>query len=187
MFKISRTLGLFVLATSFSMAQNDNTSVQEIVAAKYAEGKSDEAKAFLDQMEKDYVLAALYMKGVLYINGCYNNGIRNPREASIYFAKAAALNYPPALAALADSFLDGDGTQKDEKEAFRLYKQAADLGNGAGQFNVAILYRDGTGTKKSILKALHYLDLASENESLGALREDARKLHDAILPEWKPK
>ncbi len=186
MSKILRIISLLLLATSFSIA-SENTSVQAIVVAKYAEGKQDEAKAFLDEMEKEYVLEALYMKGVLYINGCYNNGIRNPREASIYFSKAAALNYPPALAALADSFLDGDGTQKDEKEAFRLYKKAADLGNGGGQFNVAILYRDGTGTKRSALKALHYLDLAAENESLGALREDARKLHDEILASWKSK
>ncbi|MES2252995.1 MAG: tetratricopeptide repeat protein [Pseudomonadota bacterium] len=174
---------LCLASTAFSKSQLDASHITSFVESQFANGKPEEACKFLDHLEKEYVPEALYLKGVLILNGVYNGGVRNPREASIYFAKAAALKYAPAIAALGDSYLDGDGTEKNEKEAFRLYKQAADLGNGAAQFNVAILYRDGIGTKQSQKMALKYMRMAAKNKELVEIHEDAHVIINEILDE----
>ena len=175
---------LFLATTAFSDSETNKTShITSFVESQLSNGKPEEACKFLDQLEKEYVPEALYLKGVLILNGVYNKGIRNPREASVYFAKAAALQYLPAIAALADSYLDGDGTEKDEKQAFILYKQAADLGDGSAQFNVAILYRDGIGTKKSTKMALKYMRMAANNRELEEIHDDAHVIIEEILDE----
>ncbi len=177
---------LLLANTTFANNGNSPKNVSHIttfVESQFANGKPEEACKFLDHLEKEYVAEALYLKGVLILNGVYDNGTRNPRNASIYFAKAAALKYPAALTALADSYLDGDGTEKNETEAFRLYKQAADMGSGSAQFNVAILYRDGVGTKKSPRKALKYMRMASKNKELEDIHEDAHVIINEILEE----
>lgn len=177
----------FLVTTAFSGNKVNNTSntshITAYVESQFANGKPEEACKFIDKLEKEYIAEALYLKGILLLNGVYNKGIRNPREASIYFAKAAGLKYPAAIAALADSYLDGDGTEKNEQEAFRLYKQAADLGSGSAQFNVAILYRDGIGTKKSPKKALKYMRMAAKNKELKDIHEDAHIIIEEILDE----
>ena len=177
------TAYLFLASTAFSASDTTPGHITTFVESQFASGNPEIACQFLDALEKKYVPEALYMKGVLYLNGIYDKGIRNPRDASIYFAKAAALQYAPAIAALADSYLDGDGTEKNEKEAFKLYKQAADLGNGSAQFNVAILYRDGIGTKKSPKQALKYMRMAAKNSELEEIHEDAHVIIVEILDE----
>ncbi len=178
---------LLLASTAFSDNSTSNTHhtshITSFVESQFANGKPEEACKFLDHLEKEYVPEALYLKGVLVLNGVYDNGIRNPRDASIYFAKAAALKHPAAIAALADSYLDGDGTEKNEEEAFRLYKQAADLGSGSAQFNLAILYRDGIGTEKSPNMALKYMRMAAKNKELEDINEDAHVIINEILEE----
>jgi TPR repeat protein len=178
---------LLLATTAFSDNSADNTHhtshITSFVESQFANGKPEEACKFLDQLEKEYVPEALYLKGVLILNGVYDKGTRNPRDASIYFAKAAALKYPAAITALADSYLDGDGTEKNEAEAFRLYKQAADMGSGSAQFNVAILYRDGVGTEKSPKRALKYMRMAANNKELEDIHEDAHIIIEEILDE----
>jgi TPR repeat protein len=156
-------------------------SIVEFVQDEIEKGNIANMLAFLDALEDQYIPEALYTKGILTLNGYYSNGIRNPREATSYFSKAAAKGYVPAYTALADSFLSGDGAVKNEKGAFALYKQAADLGDGVAQFNVAILYRDGIGVEKSIKKSLFYSKKASQNKTLKELQENARIIHKNLL------
>jgi TPR repeat protein len=84
------------------------------------------------------------------------------------------------MRALADSYLDGDGAEKNPEEAFRLYKEAADKGDGPAQFNCGILYRDGIGVKRSYDHAIHYLDRASRNRQLGNVAEDAAQIANGV-------
>lgn len=179
---------LLLASTAFADSHSSpdfprSSHITSFVESQFANGKPEEACKFLDHLEKEHIPEALYLKGVLILNGVYDKGVRNPREASLYFAKAAALKYPPAIAALADSYLDGDGTEKNPKEAFRLYKQSADLGNGSAQFNVAILYRDGIGTKQSPKMALKYMRMAAKNKELIEIHEDANIIINEILDE----
>ncbi|MDP3371327.1 MAG: tetratricopeptide repeat protein [Candidatus Paracaedibacteraceae bacterium] len=171
----------------FCETSSQEDSISSFIDTYIESGNTHKARKFLDLLEKKYLPEALFLKGVALLSGLYNNGTRNPREATIYFGKAAALKYPPAIAALADSYLDGDGAKKDEKVAFLLYKQAADLNDGAAQFNVAILYRDGIGTKKSLKMALKYMRLAAKHQDLIHLREDAEEIINEIIEEKKHK
>jgi TPR repeat protein len=159
--------------------------ITSFIETEFANGKEEEACKLLDDLEKKYVPEALYLKGVLILNGVYDKGVRNPVEATRYFSKAAALNYAPALAALADSYLDGDGAFKDQVAAFQLYQKAADLGNGSAQFNVAILYRDGIGTKKSLKLALKYMKMVVNNKETEEIKDDAQVIVDEIIFEMK--
>lgn len=179
----------FVSTTAFSEAVSTDTidSIAPFVEAFIEGGKVHEACELLDRLEHQYLPEALFLKGIAYLTGVYDKGVRNPRQASVYFAKAAALKYSPAIAALADSYLDGDGTEKNEEEAFRLYKKAADVGEGSAQFNVAILYRDGIGTKKSPHLALTYMRKAAKNKDLVEIREEAEEIISEIIDEIKHK
>lgn len=129
---------------------------------------------------KDGIAYAHYIKGLLLLAGFYNQGEKNPREATIEFSKAAALGFRDAYTSLADSFLNGDGAQKDEQQAFKYYKIAADLGHAPAQFNLAVLYRDGIGVKSSKKMAKKYFKLAAANDSLGELRKKAQQLFEQV-------
>lgn len=174
----------FIVLSNFLYAVTqtpfDGALLHEIEDAINTEHQ-EKALCYLKKEVERYNLEALYVMGVLYLNGCYNGGIRNPREATIYFAKAAAKGYVPAISALADSFLNGDGAQESQSYAFELYKKAADLGYGIAQFHVAVLYRDGIGVKKSLSKARKYFKMAFENKYFKDLQDEARKLHDELL------
>jgi TPR repeat protein len=165
---------LFIYVALLAPLFAEGGHIQAFVEAKYADGKPEEARAFIDSLEENNIPEALYVKGILYLNGCY--GKPDARQATIYFAKAAALNYPCGIRALADSYLEGDGAEQNVYEAFRLYKQAADFGDGPAQFNVAVIYRDGVGTEQSYKKAIYYFKLAEQNEHLGDVAEDAYHL-----------
>ncbi len=129
---------------------------------------------------KDGVAYAHYIKGILMLEGFYSNGSKNSREATLQFSKSAALGFRDAYTCLADSFLHGDGSPKDEKAAFNYYKKAADLGHGTAQFNLAVLYRDGIGVKASKKMAQKYFKLAANNDSLGELKMKAQQLLEQI-------
>jgi TPR repeat protein len=159
--------------------------ILDFVQAGIEGGQKNFVMPILEHYVDAYVPEALYVKGVLYLNGCYNDGVRNPREGTIYFAKAAALGYVPAMSALADSYLNGDGAIENTTEAVRLYTQAAKKGDGIAQFNLAVLYRDGIGVKSSIEKAMHYFKCAAHNPELSALNDEAQKLHDELVAERK--
>lgn len=136
---------------------------------------------------KQGIAYAHYIKGILLLSGFYNQGIRNPREATIEFSKSAALGFRDAYTSLADSFLNGDGAQKNERQAFIYYRIAADLGHAPAQFNLAVLYRDGIGVKPSKKMAKKYFKLAASNDSLGELRHRAHQLFEQVHASFSSK
>lgn len=150
-----------------------------------ASDKRAETMDLLEHYVDENIPEALYIKGILLLNGCYNQGQRNPREATLYFSRAAAMDFIPALSALADSFLNGDGAELNESAAFKYYKIAADLGYGTAQFNLAVLYRDGIGTKPSVAMAKKYFKMASQNPELKDLQEEALQLYNELVSSAK--
>jgi TPR repeat protein len=50
--------------------------------------------------------------------------------------------------AYADALNTGEGTRKNEKKAFELYKKCAEVGIPPAYMNVANMYLSGTGTTK---------------------------------------
>ena len=57
---------------------------------------------------------------------------------------------------LATRYQYGKDVAKDEKQAFALFKAAADQGISAAQLNVGRMYADGIGTKKDEVLARKY-------------------------------
>lgn len=175
------TLAL-LLQTMIAYTQTSPQShpVLDFVQAGFDDSNKEVIIRVLNKLELENLPEALYVKGILYLNGCFNEGKRNAREATIYFSKSAAQGYVPAISALADSYLDGDGAIENQEYAFKLYKQAADKGHGSAQFNLAVLYRDGVGVKKSIKKARFYFKLALKNPMIEDLHDEIIRLIDDL-------
>jgi hypothetical protein len=76
-----------------------------------------------------------YMKGIEELIGVRTNAYL----ANEHFKRAADMNYAPAIKALADSCYSGDGVDEDKNQALLLYLRAADLGDGAAQFNAGVI------------------------------------------------
>ena len=57
----------------------------------------------------------------------------------------------------------GLGTQKNLKEAFKIYQEAANEGNNANaQFNTGLMYLKGEGVEKDSSKTFEYWTKSSE-------------------------
>ena len=120
---------------------------------------------------------------------CYVRGFgveKSYSKALTLFSEAAAFNDPTALAGMGyllmdDSNLeDGDGDPmvdysstkcdivKDDKEAFRCLKLAADLGSDWGQSNLAHMYLNGRGTTQNEQIAIELCKRAASGGYYGA-------------------
>lgn len=139
----------------------------------------DVVQRYLDNLVEIGSTEALYLKGYCLLNGyAYPT---NKEEANSYFKRAADKNFPPALASLGDSYLEGDGVKKDPLEALICYEKASKLGYGPAQFNVGILFMRGKLVPKDLDKAEIYLRMAKDNPTLGDLQQDATAYYNEVL------
>lgn len=73
---------------------------------------------------------------------------------------------------LAISYYQGNmGYEKDWKEAFRLFKQAADKGNPYSQISLAQMYRDGEAVEVNLKRALYWFKMAKQQDISSAKDE----------------
>ena len=86
------------------------------------------------------------------------------------------MKYPTAQADLGAMYEDGrGGLAKDDREAARLYKLAADQGYAEGQNKLGIFYRDGRGgLEKDEHEAVRLFRLAAAQGSDSAKRNLAQ-------------
>ena len=70
----------------------------------------------------------------------------------------------------ANCYKEGVGTEQDFKKAYRLYTQAAQLGNAAAYSNLGYLSLAGQGVKKDLVEAAFWFTLSSRDGN-----EDAQK------------
>jgi TPR repeat protein len=59
---------------------------------------------------------------------------------------------------LAIAYYRGERTEVDHKEAFKLFKLAAEAGHSFAQLNLAQMYRDGEGTQQDQKAALYWFN-----------------------------
>jgi TPR repeat protein len=85
---------------------------------------------------------------------------KNPFKKTELLHKAIELGSIAAITYLAWVYMDGKGVTKDETEAFKLYKKAADLGCIHSQSMTSYCYRKGIGTEQNLGLADHYSVLA---------------------------
>jgi hypothetical protein len=117
-----------------------------------------------------------YMKGIEEIMGV--RGTTNAFLANEHFKRAADMDYAPAIKALADSYYSGDGIDQDLHKALLLYLRASDLGDGSAQFNVGVILLRGYAGTQNFELAFYYLCLATMNEGLDEMAQDAAIYRD---------
>lgn len=115
-----------------------------------------------------------YMKGIEELIGVRTNAYL----ANEHFKRATDMDYPPAIKALADSYYSGDGVDKNHQQALALYIRASDLGDGAAQFNAGVILLRGYAGEPDIALAYYYLCLATMNEGLDEMAQDAAIYRD---------
>ncbi len=59
-------------------------------------------------------------------------------------------------------FEEGRGVEKDEAEAVRLYRLAADQGDAAAQYNLGRMFEKGKGVEKDEAKAVRLYRLSAK-------------------------
>jgi TPR repeat protein len=96
--------------------------------------------------------------GELYATG--NFVPKNRVNAENYLVAAAENNaYSPYLLGL--RFLQGDGVEKNNNSAARLFKMAAFNGNADAQYELGQCYWNGRGVRKNLILAYVWINLAS--------------------------
>lgn len=115
-----------------------------------------------------------YMKGIEEMMGVKTNAFL----ANEHFKRAADMDYAPAIKALADSYYSGDGIDQDMHKALLLYIRASDLGDGSAQFNAGVILLRGYVGSQNFELAFYYLCLATMNEGLDEMAQDAAIYRD---------
>lgn len=76
-----------------------------------------------------------------------------------YIQKAANQDLPLAINELGCLYLEGNGIQRNDIEAAKCFKKAADLGLESGDVNYSICLFEGKGVQKNIDEAVKYLKM----------------------------
>ena len=89
--------------------------------------------------------------------------MKDMKEAVKWYSRAA-LEYQYALAQknLGRCYEEGSGVVKDEREAFRWYRLAAEQGNAEAQVDLGNCYLDGIGASKDSKEAVYWYRKAAE-------------------------
>ena len=110
--------------------------------------------------------------GVMYRDGIGVNV--NNEEARKYFELSAEQGNLSGRMNFAD-ILSKSNDESDLKAAVRMYHKAASLGDGRACYRLALMYRDGIGTKADVDSAVEWFKKASDKNVPNAL-EDLQKL-----------
>ena len=116
---------------------------------------------------QDYALAQSAL-GNMYWQGYIVD--QNFTEAVKWYSKAVAQKHPDAMAQhnLGLCYANGQGIEKDLKEAFKLFKASAEQGSADGQFQLAQAYNLGEGTDKNPKEAFRWYKTAAEKGNVRA-------------------
>ena len=105
--------------------------------------------------------------GILYANG---RGVRQDfTKAEEWYLKSANQNYTLAQRNLADLYLDGRGSvPSNSQKAVKYLKLAADKGDADCQYNLGVVYVEGTRTAKNDALGFKYFTAAAKQEQPNA-------------------
>jgi TPR repeat protein len=121
----------------------------------------EEGKKWLRRAADANMAHAQYVTGKMYDDGEFEVR-RDPVEAHRWFLKAAQQGHTQAQVALANQFLDGRGTPRDNAQAFIWYKKAAEGGDMTAQYVAGSFYeRGGDGVKQNLNVARAYYAAAA--------------------------
>lgn len=121
---------------------------------KYDFKDNERAIHWLDVGEEMGIPRILYAIGVEYKDGEILD--ENPSLAFSHFKSAAEKDYEFSYYELANCYLNGYGTYKDENLAFQWMEKAAIYGDASAQCDLGHMYLNGNGTLKDTQKAIKW-------------------------------
>jgi len=112
--------------------------------------------------EAPFVSAAFVALGVYYLTGIPGELVADEAQARRLFSYAA-LYYGDAEAQyqLATMLAAGQGGRKDERQAARWLKLAAEQGHAQAQADLGRILIEGTGVRRDVIEGLKWLALAA--------------------------
>jgi TPR repeat protein len=165
------------------------------LARMYATGdgvKEDDSKAFqiYSRIANDnadgnprgrdapFVADAFVAMGEYLRSGIPDRIAPDESRARRFFAYAASyFGDPEAQYHLAQMYLNGEGGEKNERQAVRWFKLAANKGHARAQATFGRLLFEGVGVARNPTKGLMWLDLAAQSAggdpAIEEMREDA--------------
>ncbi|KAK8893187.1 hypothetical protein M9Y10_021602 [Tritrichomonas musculus] len=136
--------------------------------------EKEAARLYRVCIRRGYV-PAMVKYGEMLADG--RGGVRDIDEARRLFVHAIQNGYASAYVSLGQLNLNEEKDKdKNEKEATRLFKKAADAGNVRGLIQYAVSLEEGIGVKKDVVKALELYQEAIKKGSIIALTKAARLL-----------
>ena len=104
-------------------------------------------------------------------------------DATLYYQKAAAQGYLPAVTEVGIAFLYGIGVKRDFQKAFRYLERAAEAGLPKAQYTLGRAYESGIGVTKNRIMALKWYILAAERQHAAATSRIEDISHKTKKPE----
>lgn len=104
--------------------------------------------AMLGSIDSSFFLANNYLEG---------KTVKKDINKSIFWhEKLAKKEYVPSIFTLGQIYLNSNLIKKDSKKAFSYFLQAARLDHREAQKQIAYMYKEGIGTKKSNWKSKYW-------------------------------
>ena len=167
-------------------AQSGLTEAQGLLASLYLDGKlvtrdREQVRVWLEQAAQAGDLDAQFHFGVIH----QESQPPNMTEALRWFRAAAEKLHPPALNAIGAVFGNGHGVAVDHAKAARYYKAAAALGESTAQLNLGLVYMQGSGLQRDLVRSLIWLEIFLRNQE-HVLREEGLRLHEVAIEALSP-
>ena len=123
------------------------------------------------QLDSITLAACVYHqnKAMIYYNQ------KRYKEALTMFAELAQYQYPPAIYYVGICYLNGTGLTKNERQAHKFIKMAAEYGDAMAQYDYAVMLDNGIGTDVDKTLAHSYYSKAAEQEESRAMVEMAHR------------
>ncbi len=123
---------------------------------------SEAEKWYRDAYENNKSSDAALGLGLMYYKGIIGN--KSPLDLQTAYnliTDATNLDNAEAKNFMGTSYMMGQFIQKDENKAFEFFKEAAEQGLGAAQYNLGVAYYFGKGVTKDIITGISWLKAAS--------------------------
>ena len=175
------------------LVKEDDGKAMELfakVANDYADGNPQGPDA-------PFVSDAFVTLGGYYQYGIPGRVNADPDKARRYYAYAASyFGDPDAQFSLAGMYLAGQGGDRDQRQAARWYKLAAEKGHPGAQAQLGRLMLEGVGVQKNPVKGLMWLTIAqfgargdptiqaAHEQAFSGAEEAQRRTAIALAEDW---
>ena len=103
------------------------------------------------------------------------------KDAVTMFAELVQYRYAPSMYYVGLCYLNGTGLTKDEEQAYKFISDAAELGEKAALYDLAVITENGTGTEADKAKAHDLFTKAAEQNEPRALLEMYRRCTNGTM------